>query len=85
MDLGNAEHRHHGVADELLYRAAVAFDHRAHLGEIALDDLAEGLRVELLAEGGRAGYVAEEDGDRLSGRGHARSLRSRRTGGKRTA
>ncbi len=42
MDLGNAEHRHHGVADELLYRPAVAFDHRAHLGEIAVDDLSGG-------------------------------------------
>ena len=79
MNLRNAEHRHHGVADELLDRPAVAFDHRAHLGEVALDDLAERLGVELLAQRGRARDVAEQDGDRLSGRGHAPAIRPGRT------
>ena len=42
---GDAEHGHHLVADELLDRAAVTLDDRAHLFEEALLRAAVGLRV----------------------------------------
>ena len=62
----NAEHGHHGVADELLDRAAVPLDHAAGQLEIARHHRPKGLRVELLAERRRAGDVAEEHGHRLA-------------------
>ena len=52
MDMRDPEDRHHRVADELLHRPPVAFDRRAHLREVALDDLAQGFGVELLAHRG---------------------------------
>ena len=62
---GDAEDRHHGVADELLHRAAVPFEHRLRDGEVALHDAAERLRVEPLPKSGRPGDVAEENRDDL--------------------
>src|SRR5439155_26201456 len=56
-----AEHRHHGVADELLDRPAVALEHGAHLAEVAGHDRAQYLGVEPLAEAGRVRDVAEHD------------------------
>ena len=60
VDLGDAEHRHHGVADELLDRAAVAFDDRAHRLEVPREDAADGLGVMRSAETRRVRQVAEE-------------------------
>jgi ring-1,2-phenylacetyl-CoA epoxidase subunit PaaA len=61
----HAEYRHHGVADELLDGAAVPLDHIAHRLEVARHDVSQALRVEALAERGRAGHVAEDDRYRL--------------------
>ena len=47
---GNAERRHHGIADEFLDRAAVVLDRLADLVEVALHDPPHRLRVELLAQ-----------------------------------
>ena len=66
VELRDAEHGHHGVADELLDRAAVAFERGTHRVEVAGHHLAHRLGVELLAELGRAGHVAEHDRDGLA-------------------
>jgi hypothetical protein len=63
MQLRDAEHRHHRVADELLDRALVALDHRGHLVEVAFHHAPERLRVEPLAERRRARDVREDDRD----------------------
>ena len=62
----HAEHRHHRVADELLHRAAVPFDHEPDLLEVAAHRAPHRLRVEQLAECGRPCHVAEDDGHRLA-------------------
>jgi hypothetical protein len=62
---GNAEHRHHRVADELLDRPLVALDDPPHAREVARHDVPQRLRVEPLPERRRAGDVAEDDGDAL--------------------
>ncbi len=59
------EDRHHSVADELLHGAAVPLQHSTCKREVALHDAAQRLRVKSLPERGRAGDIAEEDGDRL--------------------
>ena len=61
MRIGNAEYRHHRIADEFLNRPAVALDGVPHLVEVAEHDLADGLGVDALAHRGRAGDVAEKD------------------------
>ena len=66
VELRDAEHGHDGVPDELLDRAPVAFERRAHRIEVASHHLAHRLGVELLAELGRAGHVAEHDRDGLA-------------------
>ena len=62
----DAEDGHDCVADELLDRAAVALDDRLHALEVAREQRPQCLRVERLAELGRAGDVAEEHGHRLA-------------------
>ena len=62
----HAEHRHHGVADELLHAAAVALDDRLHPLEVAGEQRPQPLGIERLAEGGRAGQVAEQNRHRLA-------------------
>src|SRR5207247_6181086 len=57
------EHRHDRVADDLLDRPAVRLEDRAHDREVAVQDLAQRLRVEPLAEGRRALPVGGDDGD----------------------
>jgi hypothetical protein len=47
---GDAEYRHHGVADELLDRRAVALEYSAHLLEVTGHDLAEGFGVETFSK-----------------------------------
>src|SRR6266566_2050378 len=56
----DAEDGHHGVADELLHGAAVPLDDRLHALEATGEQRPERLRVELLAELRRTGYIAEE-------------------------
>ena len=65
----DAEHRHHRVPDELLHRSTVALDRGGHLLEVPAHDAAEGLRVEPLAQRGRARDVAEYDRDGLANLG----------------
>ena len=57
------EHGHDGVADELPDDAAVRFHDAVHPFEVAGQQRPERLRIVRLAESGRAGDVAEEDGD----------------------
>jgi hypothetical protein len=58
-----APHRHDGVADELLDRAAVPLDRLAARLEVAGEQLADRLRVAAGGEGGEPDEVGEEDGD----------------------
>ncbi len=62
----DAEDGHHCVADELLDGAAVALDDLPHPLEIAGEERAQRLGIGRLPELGRAGHVAEEDGDCLA-------------------
>ena len=71
---GNAEDGHDSVADELLDRSAVLFQHGSHLFEVALHDSAHRLRVGLLPERRRARNVCEDDGYCLAGLHHAPSV-----------
>jgi hypothetical protein len=66
VDDRDPEHGHHGVADELLDRAAVALQLVAHLGEVAGDHPPQGLRIHLLAQRRGAGEIAEDHGDGLT-------------------
>ena len=63
---GHAEDRHHRVADELLDRSLVALDDRLHALEVAREQAAKRLGIELLSQSRRARDVAEQDGDRLA-------------------
>ena len=63
---GNAEDRHHGVADELLHDAAVSRDDRLHRAEILRHEQAQRLEVELLSEPRRVDEVGEEHRHGLS-------------------
>ena len=79
----DAEHRHDRVADELLDRPAVALDRRPHRVEVPRLHVPHGLGIELLAQRGGAGHVAEHDGDGLAdlarGGGGGERGRARRT------
>ena len=70
----SAPHGHHGVADELLDRAAVELDQASARVEVAGEELARVLGVSLLGCSGEADEVGEEDGDEpsLGRRGSAR-------------
>jgi hypothetical protein len=61
----HAEDGHHGVADELLDRAAMPLDDRFHPLEVAREQCPQRLGVGRLAERRRADHVAEEDRDDL--------------------
>jgi hypothetical protein len=61
VQLREPEHRHDGVADVLLNRAAVSFQDRPHIVEIDIQDLAERLAVEPLAQARGALQIAEDD------------------------
>ena len=61
-----AEHGHHGVADELLDHAAVLLDHPLPAREAGADDVAGVLGVEPAREHGEADQVGEQDGDELA-------------------
>ena len=62
----DAEHGHHGVADELLDGAAVRLHDRPHAVEVAGEKRPKRLGVEPFSEAGRAGDVAEEHRHRLA-------------------
>ena len=62
----HAEGGHHRVADELLDGAALGLDLLAHRLKYASHHLAEPLRIEPFAEGGRPGDVGEQDRDELA-------------------
>ena len=62
----HSEHGHHGVADELLDGPAVALDDRRGGLEVAQHHLPDGLGLEALAQGRRAGDVREQDRHRFS-------------------
>jgi hypothetical protein len=58
----DAEDSHHGIADELLHRPAMALDDRLHALEVPREQGSQCFRVELLAEFRRAGDVAKQHG-----------------------
>ena len=60
-----AEHRHHGVADELLDRAAVSLELRTQARVVGGQDRPHLLGVVALGLGGRADEIREEDGHHL--------------------
>ncbi len=57
---GNAEQRHHGVADELLHDPTLGLDGRPHLVEEGVHDGRQFFRIELLAHRGTADTIGEE-------------------------
>ncbi len=71
---------HHGVADELFDRAAVALDHRACDVEVAAEELARVLRVTSFGGSGEADEVDEEHRDETA-LGGCRLLSGRRRSG----
>ncbi len=54
---------HHGIADELLDRAAIAFDDLARQVEVARQRVAHVLRVALRGEGRETDEIGEQDAD----------------------
>ena len=79
--LRDAEDRHHGVADELLDRAAVPLEDRPRILEVAAHRRPHGLGVEALPERGRARQVAEDDRDGLPDLAGRFGLLERRSAG----
>ena len=63
----DAEHRKHGVPGVLLNCAAVALDRRPDRLETAAEHPMQCLRIEFLAERGRADEIAEQRGYNLAG------------------
>ena len=72
------EEREHGVADELLHRAAEALELGAHASVIRPEHRANVLGIELLGARGRADDVDEEPGDELALLARRRGLGERR-------
>ena len=68
---GQAEDRHHRIADELLDGAAVVGDHLAGDRVVAGEQRAQVFGIELLTERGRAGNIGEQDRDEPSLLGHS--------------
>ena len=66
MGGGDPESGHHGVADELLHRAALCLDLGPHRLEIGLHYLVEILGIETLRERRRIGNIGEEDSHQLA-------------------
>jgi hypothetical protein len=62
----DAEHSHHGIADELLHRGAVPLEYRAELSVVSPHPRPQCLWVELVAESREPAEVAEEDAHRLA-------------------
>ncbi len=66
VHLRDAEDGHHRIADELLHRSPVRLHDRLHALEVTGEQRAQRFGVGRLAQRGRAGDVAEENGDRLA-------------------
>jgi hypothetical protein len=66
VNLRDAKHGHDRIADELLHGSAVRLDDSFHALEVAGEDGAQRLGICRFPQLGRAGDVAEEDGDRLA-------------------
>ena len=66
VHLGDAEDSHDRIADELLHRPPVRLDDPLHPLEVAGEQSSQRLGVGRLAQRGRAGDVAEQDGDGLA-------------------
>ena len=66
VENGDAEHRHHGIADELLHRPPVTFDDQSRCVEVARHHAPQRLGIESLAERSRSGHIAEQQGHRLA-------------------
>src|SRR6185503_17663780 len=77
----HAEDGHHRVADELLDGAAMPFEDPLRDLEVARHHGAQALRIDPLAERGRARDVAEEYGDCLPGLAKRCYLAERRRAG----
>jgi hypothetical protein len=63
---GDAEHAHHGIADELLHRPLMPFQHLLHPLEVLTQHPLERLRVQALAQRGGPHQIAEHDRNRLA-------------------
>ncbi len=61
----STEHRHHGIPDELLERAAVVLDPVLRVGVVELESVAHVLRVGPVAPRSEAHQVDEQDRDEL--------------------
>ena len=66
MGVRHAEHRHHGIADELLDGSALSLDLRPHGVEVALHHSAQPFRVQPVGQRGRPHDVGEQDRDELA-------------------
>src|SRR5687768_15623488 len=67
-----APERHDRVADVFVERAAVgAADHRAHLGQVLVDVVAQLLGLERLGDAGKAAHVRKQYGELGAARRHA--------------
>ena len=62
----HTEYSHHRIADELLDRASMAFDNRAHALEVPSKQRAQRFRIDHLAERSRTSDVAEKHSNRLA-------------------
>ena len=65
VHVGQPEHRHHGVADELLGPAAQRLQLAGRGVEEAAEHVAGALRVQPLGQAGRVHQVGEQDRDHL--------------------
>ncbi len=73
-----AEHRHDGIADDLLDRPAIGLEDGPHLVEVEGQDLAQRLRIELLTEARRALQIRGDDRDPVPDLGGRPVRRQRR-------
>ena len=71
---GHSERGHHGIAGELLDRAAVCLDAARDMVEVPVDALANDLGIGAGDEPGRVHEIDEEDGRELAF--HTSSVRS---------
>ena len=62
---GRTPESHDRVADVFIEGALIAEDDAGHIGEIAVEQVGELLRVEFFGDAGEAANVAEQDGDLL--------------------
>ena len=80
-----SEHRHDGVADELLDRAAVALQLGAHSGVVAVEGCPDVLRIHALRASRRPDQVDEQDRHDLAFLAHGRDVQTQLRNPHRTA